>query len=125
MDGIYDGGEMKKGLQDDFKGRCDGIPDCTPQQHEDAVNGCVQRAKESLSAEWLPEERRDKVIIECQSMTITKSLLTGCWNMLSILHTGKRPLSYRSSERSSSALLMVGVSMADAIRTSRPFHELH
>jgi hypothetical protein len=35
------------------------MSDCAPQ-HEDSVNSCVQRPKELLGAEWLPEERRDQ-----------------------------------------------------------------
>jgi hypothetical protein len=81
VNGIHDGDERKKRLQDKFKGRRDGISD---RQHEDTVNDCVQRGKECL-----PEERRDQVIY-CGKATCLRNSTRSCRLIFeSILHTGR------------------------------------
>ncbi|CCM06183.1 uncharacterized protein FIBRA_08425 [Fibroporia radiculosa] len=67
--------EMKKnGLMGRLRGVRDQMSDRMPQEHKDRANEHFDRAKQFLSEEYFPPERRDqfiyrgkKVIIECQN----------------------------------------------------------
>ncbi|KAI5117290.1 hypothetical protein M0805_006812 [Coniferiporia weirii] len=63
----------KGGLKERFGNFRDGLMNRVPQEHKDTANEHVDRARNFLSEEYFPEERRDqfifrakKVIVECQ-----------------------------------------------------------
>ncbi|THH03681.1 hypothetical protein EW145_g6091 [Phellinidium pouzarii] len=63
----------KNGLRERFGNFRDGLKNRVPQEHKDAAGEHVDRARNFLSEEYFPEERRDqfvyrakKVIVECQ-----------------------------------------------------------
>lgn len=77
-DPVPDNGEdaeaKKNGLMGKLRGMKDQISDKIPQEHKDKASDHVDRAKQFLSEEYFPPERRDqfvyrlkKVIIECQN----------------------------------------------------------
>ncbi|TCD61093.1 hypothetical protein EIP91_009046 [Steccherinum ochraceum] len=63
----------KQGLKGKILGLRDQFTDRIPQEHKDRANNQSERAKQFLTEEYFPEERRDqfiyrgkKVIVECQ-----------------------------------------------------------
>ncbi|OJT01692.1 hypothetical protein TRAPUB_7748 [Trametes pubescens] len=63
----------KSGLMNKIRGFRDNMTDRVPQEHKDRANDNFNRAKQVLSEDYFPEERRDqfiyrgkKVIVECQ-----------------------------------------------------------
>jgi len=72
-DNREDAETKKRGVMSKLRDLRDNINDRVPQEHKDRANDHYDRAKNFLSDEYFPEERRDqfiyrgkKVIVECQ-----------------------------------------------------------